>query len=207
MNLAICNALADLSTYADELGNLDAALGDGDLGVTVSLGAESIINSLASLSRDATPSEIIQVCAKSFAEANPSTLAALVAGALLAGAQIWVGKTEITVSDVAVFTSAAGDSIAKRGRSKIGDKTILDAVLPAAKAFADTTNPDYALNAAIAAAEKAVVETTSMQSSRGRASWLQHRSIGLQDPGATAFWYLLRSWQQSNNPNAIYVGK
>lgn len=207
MNHAIQKALADLATYAEELGDLDAALGDGDLGVTVSLGSKSIISSLESLSGDATPTEIVQACAKSFAEANPSTLAALVSGALLAGAQLWVGKTEITVPDVAAFTQVAADSIAKRGRCQQGDKTILDALLPAVDAFTNETNPEYALNAAIVAAEKAVLETTSMQSSRGRASWLQERSIGLQDPGATAFWYLLKSWQESNYPNATVSGK
>ncbi|QCB92265.1 DAK2 domain-containing protein [Cellulomonas shaoxiangyii] len=51
------------------------------------------------------------------------------------------------------------------------------------------------LPAAIAAAEKAVVDTRDLQSRRGRASWLQERSIGLQDPGATAMWRFLQCWQ------------
>ena len=93
INLAIRNALADLTNYADELRDLDAALGDGDLGVTISLGVNAITSSLESLPQDATPVEIAQACATSFADANPSTMAALVAGALLTGSGHWEGKT------------------------------------------------------------------------------------------------------------------
>jgi dihydroxyacetone kinase-like protein len=198
INTAIRNALANLIDYSDELRDLDVALGDGDLGVTVSLGAKAVIASLNELSDDATPTEIAQTCATSFADANPSTMAALVAGALLAGSRLWEGKLEISLADVAAFTKAAADSIAKHGRSQVGDKTILDAIVPAADALSTGPNPAAALDAAIAAAEKAVEDTKALQSRRGRASWLQERSIGLQDPGATAFWYLLRSWKAAN---------
>lgn len=198
INLAIRNALANLIEYSDELRDLDVALGDGDLGVTVSLGAKAVIASLNELSDDATPTEIVQTCATSFADANPSTMAALVAGALLAGSRLWEGKVEVSLADVAAFTKAAADSIAKHGRSQVGDKTILDAIVPAADALSTGPNPEAALDAAIAAAEKAVEDTKALQSRRGRASWLQERSIGLQDPGATAFWYLLRSWKAAN---------
>jgi dihydroxyacetone kinase-like protein len=198
INLAIRNALANLIEYSDELRDLDVALGDGDLGVTVSLGAKAVIASLNELSDDATPTEIAQTCATSFADANPSTMAALVAGALLAGSRLWEGKVEVSLADVAAFTKAAADSIAKHGRSQVGDKTILDAIVPAADALSTGPNPEAALDAAIAAAEKAVEDTKALQSRRGRASWLQERSIGLQDPGATAFWYLLRSWKAAN---------
>ena len=198
INLAIRNALANLIEYSDELRDLDVALGDGDLGVTVSLGAKAVIASLNELSDDATPTEIAQTCATSFADANPSTMAALVAGALLAGSRLWEGKVEVSLADVAAFTKAAADSIAKHGRSQVGDKTILDAIVPAADALSTGPNPEAALDAAIAAAEKAVEDTKALQSRRGRASWLQERSIGLQDPGATAFWYLLRSWKEAN---------
>jgi phosphoenolpyruvate---glycerone phosphotransferase subunit DhaL len=198
INLAIRNALTDLIAYSDELGDLDAAIGDGDLGVTVSLGAKAVIASLKLLPEDATPAEIARACATSFSDANPSTIAALVGGALLAGSRLWDGKSKVDISDVASFTKAAADSIAKNGQTKLGDKTILDAIVPAADALAADVDPEAALDGAIAAAENAVEKTKALQSRRGRASWLQERSVGLQDPGATAFWFLLRSWKASN---------
>jgi dihydroxyacetone kinase-like protein len=51
------------------------------------------------------------------------------------------------------------------------------------------------LETAIAGSERAVIDTRALQSRRGRASWLQERSIGLQDPGATAFLRFLESWR------------
>jgi len=204
LNEAICGSLTKVMEYADELRDLDQALGDGDLGITVSVGAEAVIAALGKLDDSAKPVDIARTCAKAFANANPSTLAALVAGGLLAGSRVWEGKNDITVEDAAAFAHAAADSIAMRGKAQPGDKTILDAILPAADALA--AHPDdahAALVAAIAAADDAVVTTTDLQSRRGRASWLQERSIGLPDPGETAFLRFLQSWQAANDDEEL----
>jgi dihydroxyacetone kinase-like protein len=191
-------SLAELVKYADELRDLDQALGDGDLGITVTLGAEAVVEAVAALPESATPAQIARECAKAFANANPSTMAALVAGGLLAGSKTWADVTDITVPDVASFIRAAGDNIALRGKTQLGDKTILDAIMPAAEALDDASDGTSGLESAIAGAERAVIDTTALQSRRGRASWLQERSIGLQDPGATAFLRFLESWRTAS---------
>lgn len=200
INAAIAATFAHMQQSADELRDLDAALGDGDLGITVSLGAQAVISALSELPADTLPAEIAKVCAKAFANANPSTMAALVAGALLAGSRTWAEATEISIADAGAFASAAAESIGKRGKSQLGDKTILDALIPAAEALTASAESSsaVALDNAIAAAETGVVETRGMQSRRGRASWLQERSIGLQDPGATAMLRFLESWRAAN---------
>ena len=200
LNAAIRASLAHVTQSADELRDLDAALGDGDLGITVSLGAQAVIAALEELDDEVLPSEIAKACAKAFANANPSTMAALVAGALLAGSREWGDEKSVTIAQAAAFAAAAADSIGKRGKSQLGDKTILDALIPAAEALeaASALTAEEALDGAIAAAEKGVVETRGMQSRRGRASWLQERSIGLQDPGATALLRFLESWKAAN---------
>lgn len=198
INTAIRNTLAEVIQYADELRDLDAALGDGDLGITVSLGAKAVIAALEELPDDALPAEIAKTCAKAFANANPSTMAALVAGALLAGSRIWAESTSVSVADAGAFATAAGENIGKRGKSQVGDKTILDALMPAAEALSAGNSASAALDKAIDAAERGVTDTVGMQSRRGRASWLQERSIGLQDPGATAFLRFLQSWKAAN---------
>lgn len=186
--------MTTVASYADELRDLDAALGDGDLGITVSSGSTAIIAALSTVDDSALPAEIAKACAKAFANANPSTMAALVAGALLAGSKVWADTNDVTLADTVEFAQAATDSISKRGKSERGDKTILDAMIPAVEALREATDAESGLVAAIAAAEKGVVDTRDMQSKRGRASWLQERSIGLQDPGATAFLRFLQSW-------------
>jgi len=200
---ALTEALTILCSYSDELRDLDQVIGDGDLGITITSGSNAVIEALTELQDDATPTDLARAAAKAFANANPSTMAALVAGALLAGSKVWAGKDDIDVADAAAFAKAGGEAIAKRGKTKLGDKTVLDAILPAADALNATAqsggDAGQAITAAISAARKGVEDTKEMQSQRGRAAWLQERSIGLQDPGATAFLRFLESWQTANN--------
>lgn len=198
LSQAIQNCLAAFTQHADELGDLDQALGDGDLGITVSLGAQAAIDALHQLPGDPKPTEVVLACAKAFANANPSTMAALVAGALLAGSRVWGDTETITPELVNRFALAAAESISQRGKSQVGDKTILDAMFPAAEALQATPSGPERLDAAIEAAERGVITSKELQSRRGRASWLQDRSIGLQDPGATAFLRFLQSWKAAN---------
>lgn len=198
LNERIRNCLVEFTLHADELGDLDQALGDGDLGVTVSLGAAATTEALTALPDTATPAEVVLACAKAFANANPSTMAALVAGALLAGSRTWGDRIDVGGELVALFARAAASSIGQRGKTQVGDKTILDAMVPAAEALQNPPQGTSGLDAAIDAARQAVETTKGLQSRRGRASWLQERSIGLQDPGATAFQRFLESWRTAN---------
>lgn len=203
LTTAIQRCLEEFPKHADELGDLDQALGDGDLGITVSLGAKATIEALAEVPASATPSQVVLACAKAFANANPSTMAALVAGALLAGAKTWGDAETITPEDVGTFATAAAESISQRGKSQVGDKTILDAMFPAAEAFVEAAQAgEPGLDRAIEAAAKGVEESAKLQSRRGRASWLQERSIGLLDPGAVAFQRFLESWKTGNEESA-----
>lgn len=196
LNERIRRSLAILMESSDELRDLDQALGDGDLGITITAGSTAVIESLNELPDDATPTQIARTCASAFANANPSTMAALVAGALLAGSKTWEGKDEVGLPEAEVFVAAAADSIGNRGKSQVGDKTILDGIAAASAALADVEGASQAELAVVDAATRAVIDTKDLQSRRGRASWLQERSIGLADPGATAFQRFVEAWQQ-----------
>lgn len=196
MKAFITATLTALCDHTDELRDLDAALGDGDLGITVGSGAKAVNAALADLPDDATPAQVAKACAKAFAAANPSTMAALVAGALLAGSKV-LTEDAVDFAAAGAFGAAAADSISTRGKSKVGDKTILDALVPAVDAFRAADNADAGLVAAIAAAEEGVETSKSLQSQRGRASWLQERSVGLPDPGAVACVRLLQEMQKA----------
>ena len=194
LNQHIRRTLTILIESADELRDLDQALGDGDLGITITAGSNAVIAELEKLADDATPTEIARTCAKAFANANPSTMAALVAGALLSGSRTWEGKEEIGLAEAAEFVAAAAASISQRGKTQVGDKTILDGIAGAAGALESAGTADEATAAVVDAASRAVRDTKDLQSRRGRASWLQERSIGLADPGATAFQRLVEAW-------------
>ncbi len=178
--------MTGMQQHADELRALDAALGDGDLGITVSSGARAVVAALEDVPDDVSPGVVAKSCARAFATANPSTMAALVAGALLAGSAVW-DREEVSYQDALDFAEAAATSISTRGKSQVGDKTILDAMVPAIEALKQSPGPAAGLEAAISAARRGVDESQALQSRRGRAAWLQERSVGLADPGATAF--------------------
>jgi len=192
-------ALERLAGHADELGDLDQALGDGDLGVTISSGADAVSSALEGVPADARPADVLRVAAKAFASANPSTMAALVAGALLAGARAWGDATEVGRAEGAALAAAAAESISTRGKSAVGDKTILDALVPAADALRDAPGTAEAVDAAVAAAAQGVEQTTQLQSQKGRAAWLQERSRGLPDGGAVAMLRFLESWRDATS--------
>ncbi len=193
----LSQSLATLKESQDELRDLDQALGDGDMGITVALGSDAIIEALEGLPETVTPPEVARAAAKAFANANPSTLAALVAGALLAGSKTWTGIDDVDVAAASAFIRAGGESIAVRGKTQLGDKTILDAIMPVADAIGASASAAEAADAAVAAAEDALSATTGLQSRRGRASWLQERSIGLPDPGVTGILRLTEAWRQN----------
>lgn len=187
--------LARLAESREELRDLDAALGDGDLGITVSRGATAIRERLAGLT-DPSPAEVLRVAGTAFASANPSTMAALVGGGLLAGAKVVSDTADLAPDDVVRFARAAADSVKARGKAELGDKTMLDAIIPSVDALEAAAGGDR-LAAMVSAARQAVEDTTPLQSRRGRAAWVGERSAGHPDPGATAYLRLLEALQAS----------
>lgn len=196
LSSAIRACLTEFVKSAEELGDLDQAIGDGDLGITVSSGSTAVIAALEGQPTTVSPAEVVLACAKAFANANPSTMAALVAGGLLAGSKTLTDGKDVGMSEAGPFLKAAADSISARGKSQVGDKTILDSMYPASEAL--LSEGAGRLDAAIAAAAHGVDTSTGLQSRRGRASWLQERSIGLPDPGATGFLRFLEAWRDAN---------
>ncbi|MHB1738976.1 MAG: DAK2 domain-containing protein [Actinomycetes bacterium] len=186
-------ALERLAASRNELRDLDAALGDGDLGVTVSRGCEAVRVKLGGLD-DPSPGQVLRTVGSAFANANPSTMAALVGGGLLAAAKVVDDQDDLGRADAVRIVRAAADSIAARGKSELGDKTILDAIIPSLVALEVSTEATGPVMAAmVAAAARAVEETALLQSRRGRAAWVGERSIGHPDPGATAYLRLLEA--------------
>ena len=181
-------ALSTLPAHADELRDLDAALGDGDLGITVSAGSAAVIKALDGLPEDATVADILLSAGKSFSTANPSTFAALTGGGLLAASKVMAGKTSVGKTEAAEIGRAVAGRIAERGKSKLGDKTVLDALIPSLDVLESSAGTaDELLAAMIATAQEQVDATAGLQSQKGRAAWVQERSVGHADPGATAY--------------------
>jgi dihydroxyacetone kinase-like protein len=184
----LTRALNALPAHADELRELDAALGDGDLGITVRAGSAAVVKALAALPDDASLSDVLQAAGKAFSTANPSTFAALVGGGLLAAAKAVTGAQGVGRAEALAIGRAVAGRIVERGKSQLGDKTVLDALLPSLDTLeAAQGSAVVLLDAMIVTAQEGVTATASIQSRKGRAAWVQERSIGHADAGATAY--------------------
>jgi dihydroxyacetone kinase-like protein len=184
----LTRALGALPAHADELRDLDAALGDGDLGITVQSGSAAVVKALGALPEEATLNEIMLAAAKAFSTANPSTFAALVGGGLLVAAKTVKDKDAIGRDEALAIGQAVAARIIERGKSQVGDKTVLDALVPSLDVLAASQgSATDTLDAMIGKASEQVSATATLQSKKGRAAWVQERSIGHADPGATAY--------------------
>jgi phosphoenolpyruvate---glycerone phosphotransferase subunit DhaL len=197
LRVLLDRALELLAKNEDELRDLDSAIGDGDLGITVSRGAEAARKSIAALPPASTPSEVIRAVATTIASANPSSFSALVATGLLAASRSVAGRESLTADDVLTMARQAIPAIAKRGKSEVGDKTLLDALVPSIAALEANTS-DGALEAMIAAARKGVEDTAPLVSRKGRAAWVGERTVGHPDPGATAYLRFLEALRRAS---------
>lgn len=169
----IDNVTAAVIAHADELTALDSAVGDADHGINMKRGAEAV------------RAELDIIADKPLAEALKAIGTKLVmtvggaSGPLYGTLAISLGK-EIGDQPLPSALRRAADAVAARGKSAIGQKTMLDVLYPAVDALgAGKTVAE--LPALIDAAAEATVPMLAL---RGRASFLGERSIGHMDPGA-----------------------
>ena len=164
---------------ADELTDLDRAIGDGDHGTNMRRGFEAVLAAVDELS------------AKSFGESLKgvgTTLVMRVGGAsgpLYGTLFMSLGKTladEVSLEQVADAVAAAIDAVKARGKSEAGQKTMLDVFFPVLAVLREGGG-DFPARLR-AAARLAAENTVPMKAIRGRASFLGERSIGHMDPGA-----------------------
>ena len=178
--------LPSMQAHVDELRELDAALGDGDLGITVGAGSAAVVAALEGIPDDADAASVIRAASAAFAAANPSTFAALVSSGLLGGAETLATGADLPLADVAPFLTAVFERISERGHATLGDKTLLDVLHPVIQELASGGAASDVRERVRAAAASAVESSALLQSARGRAAWQGERTVGQKDPGAVA---------------------
>lgn len=186
----------DMDSNRDYLIELDSAIGDGDHGVTMTRGFRAVKNALPEWKGE----DIGTVLAKAgttFNGAAGSTIGAFMAIAFVGAGKEALGKREIGLGDLVKMAHAAEARIRERGKAKPGDKTMLDAIVPATRALDESMENRasllQALENARQAAEQGMISTRDMKAAMGRARWIADRTIGHQDPGATSSYLMLKS--------------
>lgn len=172
----------------DYLVSLDAAMGDGDLGLTMSAGFGAIVNELAKV-EDTDIGTVLGKMGMLMANVAPSTMGTLMATAIMKAGKAVKGRSEIGLKDAVDMGYAAIEGIKQRGKADIGDKTILDALHPGVveleKAMNDGLSFKESFEKAFKGAEQGAENTKNMVSKFGRAAYYGEKSKGKQDPGAT----------------------
>ena len=185
----------DLQAEKDYLIELDSAVGDGDLGITVDRGFQGVRDGLADNAPDI--GKMLLKAGFDFSNSAGSTMGALMGTAFMRAGKTVQGKLEITLDELAQMVKAGEDGIREKGKASPGDKTMLDALMPAREALQTAASQGMTFAAAMLAAQQAAEAgakaTTNMQAAFGRARWLGERVVGHQDPGATLVFLMARS--------------
>jgi dihydroxyacetone kinase-like protein len=186
-----------VTRHAAYLTRLDAVLGDGDHGDNLVIGFRAVETMLDELPAETPPGELLQAVGHRLVAAVGGASGPLYGTAFIeAGFRAGDAET-LDVTTLSDLLAAAADGLSRRGRCAIGDKTILDALRPAADAFARVVGGGGSLAAAVTAAELAARDgmrsTRALIARRGLALRLGERSAGYLDPGAVSCFLLVRA--------------
>jgi phosphoenolpyruvate---glycerone phosphotransferase subunit DhaL len=186
-------AFAAVTERADEFSALDAVAGDGDHGT-------AIVAALSAIHRASGGDDLKKMlgdmafAAMSEACGSTSTLV----GALFLGMSDGANGPELDASATAAMFGAGLESVRKQTKAAVGDKTVMDALIPAVEAMQATSSTDVStlLQAAAKAAALGAEGTKDMVARFGRAKNLGERSVGHADPGATSMACIFEAFAQ-----------
>ncbi len=173
---------------------LDSVVGDGDFGYSLARGFEKVLEGFDSIDRS-SPGAFLKKVGLTIASRVGGTSGPIWGTAFLRAGGAAGTKMELAGADVIAMLRAAVEGIRARGGASLGDKTLLDALVPGIDRLeADLERGGIeALANAAETAERAAAETSGMIAKRGRASYTGERSIGSPDPGAVAIAVLARA--------------
>jgi dihydroxyacetone kinase-like protein len=182
----------EISQRRQELVRLDTAIGDGDHGANMARGMEKAVEKLSE-AEQADTGAVLKTVALALISSVGGAAGPLYGTLFLQLGSALAGKDEVGLSDYAAAWRKGVDGVQARGKAQLGDKTMVDALVPAVEALEHATELGSGLRAAAAAAELGMHATTPLVARKGRASYLGERSAGHQDPGATSSCYLLKT--------------
>ncbi|MGA2827889.1 MAG: dihydroxyacetone kinase subunit DhaL [Streptosporangiaceae bacterium] len=191
---AIRAVAAAIAEQHVELTRLDREIGDGDHGENMNRGFKAVVAKLDA-GPGMTPGAILKLVAMTLMSTVGGASGPLYGTAFLRAATAVGDAGRLDAGAVGAALAAALGGVQARGKAVPGDKTIVDALVPAVEAAESARGDSVAevLQAAAAAAQDAVATTIPLVARKGRASYLGERSAGHADPGATSTAVILRA--------------
>ncbi|SFA91301.1 dihydroxyacetone kinase DhaL subunit [Amycolatopsis marina] len=195
---ALRSAAAVIDEHRDELVELDREIGDGDHGENMKRGFTAVLSTLDTAVPD-TPGAVLKVAATTLISKVGGAAGPLYGTAFLRAATALGDRSELDAADVATALRAALEGVQARGKAEQGDKTMVDALVPAVAAVEAAKGGSVAevLAAAADAADEGARSTVDLVARKGRASYLGERSAGHLDPGARSTALLVRSFAEA----------
>jgi dihydroxyacetone kinase-like protein len=177
------------------LTKLDSEIGDGDHGNNMHRGFQAALERLDGAD-PSSPADVLKAVSMALVSKVGGAAGPLYGTAFLRASSALSDKDELSAQDAAEALEAALGGIKQRGKAEVGDKTIVDALDPAAEAAREAASGGEAsvaevIRAAAEAARGGAESTVPLTARRGRASYLGARAQGHQDPGATSTYLLL----------------
>ena len=172
----------------DFLTDLDREIGDADHGVNMARGFSAVMEAIPQEETDI--GTVLKKTGMTLLSKVGGASGPLYGTAYMEAGKLAAGKSELNAEDFGAMLNAAIEGIQKRGKAVRGEKTMLDALIPAYEAYTAkvTEGADLisALEEACNKAKEGIEFTKTIRATKGRASYLGDRSIGHQDPGATS---------------------
>ncbi len=193
---------AAMQAGKDHLSDLDGAIGDADHGITMALGFGAVTSAMTKLDIDRVPpSDIFLVAATAFLDAVGASTGPLYASGFRKAAIALKQDELLAQKGQVAMLEAIAQGIRDRGRGQRGDKTMLDAWIPAAEAAVNAQakglSVDEMWQAIVLAAATGAASTRSMIAAKGRAARLGERSLGHIDPGAASAVIILHAMRDT----------
>jgi phosphoenolpyruvate---glycerone phosphotransferase subunit DhaL len=173
-----------ISAHRDGLNQLDSALGDGDHGTGISTAFEATVETIKGLDNP-NLMDVLKTTATTLMNRMGGASGALFGTFFLKGAIVAKDKKTLSKSDMGALLQAGLEGVKQRGKSDVGDKTMIDALSPAVNAFKASADFDEAWKHAATAARQGAESTKELVAKHGRAKFIGERAIGHQDAGAT----------------------
>jgi dihydroxyacetone kinase-like protein len=183
---------ASMQEHREELVRLDTAIGDGDHGTNMDRGMRKALEKLVA-SEPTDAGAVLKTVAMALVSNVGGAAGPLYGTLLLQIGTALAGKQDVQLVEYAAAWRKGLEGVQARGKAQPGDKTMVDALLPAVAALEQASDLDSGLLAAADAAERGMQDTIPLLALKGRASYLGERSRDHQDPGATSTYYLCQT--------------
>lgn len=195
MLLYIADKIIAKKPYLTEV---DSAIGDGDHGIGMAGGMQKVKKKLSHMENEENVYALFEAAGKAMLLSMGGASGVIFGSLYLAGAKGMEAKKAIGAEELAHMEKKSLAAIQERGKAKVGDKTMVDALAPAVEAMEANSEKSLAemLRAAEAAAKAGVENTKKYQAAFGRAKSLMERAIGYQDAGATSVWLIIQGMRE-----------